>query len=282
MSGTDTDEAQQWHQWHAQREESLREPHGWLSISAYHWITGTSDVIDGVPGTWSAAGDRLTVTATPSDGLLISDDDGDQLVDGGRTIELAESGSQAFAHHGDHLIEVIRRAGRYALRLRDPDAPTRTRFDGVPTYGYDPAWVLDARLQPFGEPATAVVGSAAPGLRQTIQTVGTVAIEIDGQQHTLTATGTPEAWRVSFSDETSGTETAAWRAVGVDATGAGTGRIDFNRAVNYPYVFTDYGTCPRPVAGNHLPVPVRAGEKAPHGRTGVPLASGGATAVPGT
>jgi hypothetical protein len=39
--------------------------------------------------------------------------------------------------------------------------------------------------------------------------------------------------------------------------------IDFNRAINFPYAFTDYGTCPAPPAGNTLPVAVTAGELAP-------------------
>ena len=30
--------------------------------------------------------------------------------------------------------------------------------------------------------------------------------------------------------------------------------VDFNRAVNLPFSFTEFGTCPAPVAGNHIPV----------------------------
>jgi uncharacterized protein (DUF1684 family) len=39
--------------------------------------------------------------------------------------------------------------------------------------------------------------------------------------------------------------------------------IDFNRTINLPFAFTAYGTCPAPVAGNRLGVPVTAGEKKP-------------------
>jgi hypothetical protein len=39
--------------------------------------------------------------------------------------------------------------------------------------------------------------------------------------------------------------------------------VDFNRTVNLPFAFTDYGTCPAPVEGNRLALPVTAGEKRP-------------------
>ena len=44
--------------------------------------------------------------------------------------------------------------------------------------------------------------------------------------------------------------------------------VDFNRTVNLPFSFTEFGTCPAPVPGNTSPVPVTAGEKAPIRVTG--------------
>ena len=39
--------------------------------------------------------------------------------------------------------------------------------------------------------------------------------------------------------------------------------VDFNRTVNLPFAFTEYGTCPAPVPENTLPLAVTAGELAP-------------------
>ena len=39
--------------------------------------------------------------------------------------------------------------------------------------------------------------------------------------------------------------------------------LDFNRAVNLPFAFTDHGTCPAPPANNWLELAVTAGEKRP-------------------
>jgi len=42
---------------------------------------------------------------------------------------------------GERRVEVIRRTDSYALRVRDPQAITRTAFDGVPTFAVDSRWV---------------------------------------------------------------------------------------------------------------------------------------------
>jgi uncharacterized protein (DUF1684 family) len=42
--------------------------------------------------------------------------------------------------------------------------------------------------------------------------------------------------------------------------------LDFNRAANLPYAYTDLPTCPLPPTGNRLPVAVEAGEKLPYER----------------
>jgi uncharacterized protein (DUF1684 family) len=37
--------------------------------------------------------------------------------------------------------------------------------------------------------------------------------------------------------------------------------LDFNRTINMWFAFTDHATCPMPVTGNTITVPVRAGGK---------------------
>ena len=75
----------------------------------------------------------------------------------------------------------------------------------------------------------------------------------------------PGSVAVLFSDEAE--DLAPWRVVSVDVAdrAAGTLRIDLNRTLNLPYAFSDFGTCPAPVEGNHLPFAVTAGERDPRG-----------------
>lgn len=46
--------ADEWAAWHADREQALREPHGWLSLTAYHWLPAEPARLAGIPGEWSA------------------------------------------------------------------------------------------------------------------------------------------------------------------------------------------------------------------------------------
>ena len=69
---------------------------------------------------------------------------------------------------------------------------------------------------------------------------------------------------IEFHDLTNGFETAAWRQLKFDAPAPDrTVVLDFNRSINMWFAFTDHATCPMPVTGNTITVPVHAGEKSP-------------------
>ncbi|NKY40316.1 DUF1684 domain-containing protein, partial [Cellulomonas septica] len=197
---------------------------------------------------------------------------------GERSWEVVEDGSTVVARYlpagrdplaaSDEVevaVELIKRTGRYALRLRDPQAATRARFTGVPTYPYDASWVLDAPVCWYDAPQRVVVGAAQPGLVHDATLVGEVDVERGGATRTLRLVGAPgkDGVALIFSDEAD--DVAGWRVLHAvrPAAGAPTIRLDLNRALNLPYAFTDFGTCPSPVLGNHLPFAVEAGERAP-------------------
>ena len=277
-------ELDRWTAFRASREDGLRQPHDWLSVSGFLWVSEEPAQLAPVPGTWWVSGDAVHVRASAADGLEILAADGTATVlDGETSLSLGEAVGQRLARFGDDvLVEALLRGGYYALRLRDPQAPARTSFDGVPTFDYDPSWRIPVRFEPYEAVRKVTVNAAAPGLTQVAATVGEIVFERDGVEHRLVATSRGEGWAASFSDETSGVETSAWRSVPIegDAT-SGEGIVDFNYATNYPYAFSDFGTCPAPVKANQLALAVRAGELAPAGRTGVPPTSGGPTALPG-
>lgn len=281
---TQSAEAAAWAAWHAEREQGLTGEHGWLTLTALRFLSGTPQSIPGVAGEWWADEDGAHVRATATGGLRAWDTrtgrETDQTpLDGQHTVVVPEAGSTLAALGADGVAaEVALRTGRYVVRVRDPKAPARTGFTGVPTYAYDPSWVLDAPVRWFDEPRPTLVRAAQPGLRHHVRVVGEVDVVRDGQRATLAVTGQQAGTgTVLFSDTTQ--DTAEWRVVslpvldeaaGDDAAGdhaAGeppaTVRLDLNRALNFPAAFSDHGTCPRPVDGNHLPFPVTAGEKAP-------------------
>ena len=130
---------------------------------------------------------------------------------------------------------------------------------------------MPATFTAFDAPRAVTVDTARDDLRQNVTAVGTVGFEVDGRQpYSLTATrGPDDRLFVSFRDLTNGTQTAPWRVVATSApSDDGSLVIDFNRAVNLPSAFTEFGTCPAPVPGNDLPLAVTAGELAPVRVTG--------------
>ena len=53
--------ARAWADWHRQHEARLADPHGFLTVTALHWLTGTAQRFDGVPGAWSTGPDGVEV-----------------------------------------------------------------------------------------------------------------------------------------------------------------------------------------------------------------------------
>jgi uncharacterized protein (DUF1684 family) len=239
----------EWRAWHEFREERLRAPHGWLAITAIHWLTATPQRFDDAPGEWSGGAREAIVTLGPGETL----ESGDTLLTEGehRLGPLDEMGlTLAF---GDAVAQVADRDGQVILRPRHPDSASLRTYEGTPCYPADPRWVRSGRFEAYAEPD----GEA----------VGEVAFEHDGGEHRLVAWdgGDDGSLWILFRDATSGVTTyAALRQLVVEPPAPdGSVEIDFNRAYNLPCAYTDFATCPLPPPGNTLPFAVEAGEQIP-------------------
>lgn len=268
--------------WRADRERELVTPHGWLSLTALLWPTAKPRRLPGLPGEWWVVDRTLYTQPVPGDTTVLT---GDRVEQAGPTLVAVDEGRSrilgTFLPEGQDgsgpdreqevVVEVVRRTGRYGIRTRDPRAATRTRFDGVPVFAYDPSWVLDADVSWYDEPERVTVGAAQPRLVHHVDVIGEVDVVHGETVTTLALTGTLAEPTLVFSDEAD--EVAPWRVLRFSAPDpakadrepgtSGTLRLDLNRSVNLPYAFTEFGTCPAPLAGNHLPFAVTAGEKAP-------------------
>lgn len=262
--------------WRADRERDLRTPHGWLSLTGLLWPTAEPGRLPGLPGEWWVADRTLYTRPAPDDTAVLT---GEGVAERGPTSVVVDEGRSqvlgTFLPDGadaeqEVAVEVVLRTGRYALRPRDPRAANRTGFTGLRAFEHDPAWVLDARVAWYDQPERVTVGAAQPRLVHHVQVVGEVEVVHGGTVTTLALTGTRDEPTLLFSDEAD--DVAPWRVLritpgagsenGEEDVESGTLRLDLNRAVNLPYAFTAFGTCPAPVAGNHLPFAVTAGEKA--------------------
>ena len=264
---------QQWRAFRQEREAALAGRHGWLTLTGFMWLPGSPAVVDGLPGLWSADGDQAVLTAGDSGSL--------QLVESGLpargtlTASLADEESLLWVRFGGSagdrvVVELARRAGHYAVRPRDAQSPVLTGFTGVPTYGYRPDWVVEGRFEPYPEPVDVPIRTARSDVPGVHRSVGEVCFRVPGgsaEYRLQVSAGAGGSLSLTFHDATNGRQTAGWRSLGIPAPAAdGTVLLDFNRGINYPSAFTAFGTCPMPVAGNRIDVPVTAGEKQPEVR----------------
>jgi uncharacterized protein (DUF1684 family) len=248
---------QDWQTWHALREQDLDTDYGWLTVVAFDWLPSAPGLIEGLPGKWWADDERAHVTASGE--LTLNG----EPVDGTVSATVAEAGSLSWLLYGDRLVELVLRGGRYAVRQRDPRAAMRRGFTGVPTYPVNADWVVRGYYTPYPEPERVEVSTARDDLRQHVTAVGTVHLALGGSAYELVATAAGGGrLTLSFHDKTNGEETAPWRSVTTGVVERDQSvLIDFNRTINLPFAFTAYGTCPAPVPGNRLGLPVAAGEK---------------------
>ncbi len=244
-----------------QRLAELVEPYGWLTLRGFHWLPTTPSALPGLPGRWSAAPDRTTaeVTASAEDGLT---SEGEPL-DGTSELSVAEYGRVPWVDHGEVRVELLRRGGRLAIRVRAESSPAQESFAGVPLFEYDDAWRLTATFTAYDEAREAEVPSIRPDLRQIMHPFGEVSFTAGGEEQRLAVTEGKYGWGVEFHDPTNGTETEQWRQLHFDPPASGETEVmlDFNRSLNMWFAFTDFATCPAPIEGNTISVPVRAGER---------------------
>jgi uncharacterized protein (DUF1684 family) len=265
----------------ALRETRLASENGWLTLVALHWLTPGENVV----GTDPAAPIALEAPGIPAKACAF-----DLRPDGSVTLR-AEAGAPVAVNGapptdaplasdrtgkpdvvtvGRIRLTLIERAGRLAVRARDPESPRRTGFAGLDYFPVDPALRLEGTFEPYEAPVEVEIPSAQ-GPPQKAVAPGLVRFTVSGKELALEPTvesGTDETFFFVFSDATAGAETyGAGRFLFAPRPGAGETRVllDFNLAQNPPCAFTPYATCPLPLPKNVLPVEIEAGEKVPAG-----------------
>lgn len=262
MTSTIPDLDREWYAWHDERERELATPHGWLSVTGLHTLTAEPTRFPGLPGLWSGGSDGVELTATAVEGLAVPTVRESRIIDHTVHLHPVDGRPGTMVEHGPRVIEVVRRGPLHLLRVRDPQAPTRTGFTGVPAFPVDARWVRPARFEPFSEPQVVTVDAVLEGLTHDRTAVGTVHVDIDGREHALVAlAGRDGALVLHFRDATSGRTTYGGGRSVTMAPGDPT--VDLNRLVNLPCAFTAFATCPLPPAGNRIDVAVEAGEQLP-------------------
>ena len=179
---------------------------------------------------------------------------------------------------GPDALERFRR-GRDTLFRHHPQSPIepdeRASFKGLRYFAHDPAYRVDAHLEP-GDGSELVIDTGGADGAVRYRRVGVLAFELSGRPCRLTVLALVQyagGLFVPFRDTTSGHGTYGGgrylfdTAKNTDAlvleinTGSSDVVIDFNYAYNASCAYSPRWACPLAPRENYLQVPVSAGER---------------------
>jgi uncharacterized protein (DUF1684 family) len=249
--------------WQKRRDERLRLEDSWLTLIGLHWLKEGENAVTlnkpGVPPVQlTRTGNEVTLTPDPS--MTI---DGKAIAGPTRLLADADEKGPTIVQMGSIRFNVIKRGDRFALRVKDAQAETRTNFKGLEYYPIDPKWRVEARLEMVHPPKKIPITDIT-GMKSESISPGSLVFEIDGKEYRLDPIleeGSDEYF-IIFRDETAKDTTyPAGRYLYAAAPKDGKVIVDFNKAYNPPCAFSDFATCPLPPQQNRLAVRIEAGEK---------------------
>lgn len=250
-----------WEQWHSKRVADLTAPYSWLSLTGIHWLSENEDTtIDSIDGVWRLEDGR--VRFRPAAGSQPPTDGDGNTIDREIEVKPYESGTPTKLYFGAVQVELVKRDGQFALRTRDPEAPTRTGFAGIDHYPVDPGWRVPARFERYPDLREVALPAIVEGISHPKRAIGQIHFQRDGIEHSIDVLETNGVSpSILFRDETSGTATyGAGRFIYLYTNDLGDlTHLDFNKAINPPCYYSVYCTCP--VAVSTLDLAVTAGEK---------------------
>jgi uncharacterized protein (DUF1684 family) len=272
--------------WRAEHVADLLKPDGWLSLAGLEWLqpgdtsfgSATDNKIHlpaGNPahlGVLHLEGTIVTLNA-PSGGFP-----GDFLIDGKPAQSQELHTDPDSDKHNPHLtigtlnVYVIRREGRFALRIKDSKSPTLTGFHGLNWYDPNSQYRVTSKWLPHNPPKTVTLATLI-GTTYDQPVPGAAEFTLSGKTYRLEPVlEDPAESKLFFilRDTTSATTTyAACRFLytgfptnGLDKLGELV--LDFNHLENPPCAYTPFATCPLPPRDNRLPIPLPVGEKRYH------------------
>jgi uncharacterized protein (DUF1684 family)/ketosteroid isomerase-like protein len=244
--------------WRRGRWDEIAGPLGKAGVVQLATITGSAQTVEGVPGRWDASdSDGLKFTAAGADGVSL---DG-RPVNGTVTL----TGGSSLRLSNERIMTVGGGEGMYGLSVWDPAVSSLARLREIAVFPVDSAYVVDAEYRRTPGREVEIERLTDPSTKHVLPAPADLVFELVGQQHSLMVIETfPGNLLVVFTDSTSGAETPGiGRWLVLPPVAGDTVRVDFNQAVLPLHVFSRAFPCPLGPEGNHLPVPVPVGERAP-------------------
>ncbi|NNF06329.1 MAG: DUF1684 domain-containing protein [Candidatus Eisenbacteria bacterium] len=266
--------------WQKERLERLTSDTGWLTIAGFYWLEPGKNTIGAAPdnmvllpeGSGPAhAGVLWLDQGEAGDQVRLELHDGvkgmieDEVVGQDRMLTADIPGPADKVTVGRVTFWVIKRGGKLAIRMRDPECNLRKEFVGLTHFPIEQSYQAKGKFIPYKEPKT-VASPNVMGYESETQIYGRVEFQMKGQTFVLEPNMDDledDTLFFVFGDETTGKETyGGGRFLYASVAEDGSVVLDFNKAYNPPCAFNPWTTCERPRKENMLPITVRAGEKA--------------------
>lgn len=259
-------------EWRVERMAELRAEDGYLNLAGLFWLDeGLSSF-----GSAEESNVRFPPSVPAQLGEFLLTEEGVQMtVSGDADVRVnGERVESAFMHDdtteapvtvtlGQMAWVVAKRAGKFAVRLRDFEHPALTELPPIPFFDIDPSWRVEAELRYFDEPRILDVGTVIEGLGYNPESPGIMVFEYKGERYELEAYESGDTLFYVFGDLTNRGETyPAGRFLhSAHPDEDGKTVLDFNMSYNPPCAFGDFATCPVASPKNRLPIRLEAGEK---------------------
>jgi uncharacterized protein len=258
--------------WHSHRLEQVKAEDGWLNLVGLYWLEPGINTF--------GIGDQNRIVFPDS---TLEEQAGYFLVSEGR-VEMHLTQDTKASLKGKPVLEqivfnpdsvnqpqiengrigwtIIRRDGKFGVRVRDLTMQGVKNFQGVERFPIDPSYRIEATFVPTSGRTIDITNAIGQTTAQV--SPGTLQFSWEGSEQQLDVLeGGNEEYFIIIADETSGKETyAGGRYLYVKHADVNSKIIlDFNKAYNPPCVFTPYATCPLPPRQNVIPFRILAGEK---------------------
>lgn len=272
--------------WRAEHAVELQKPAGWLSLTGLEWLQPGDNSFG------SAADNKIHLASENAGhiGILRLEGSTVELLApaGGFPPDLQVAGAPANqqslrvdadndtnAPHvtiGTLNMYAIRRADRFALRVKDSKAPALVHFHGLNWFDADMHYRVKAKWIPYHPPKSLTLTTLA-GTKYDQPVPGAAEFALNGKTYRLEPVlEEPESQQLFFilKDTTSASTTypaCRFLYTGLPNHGLKSGGelvLDFNKLENPPCAYTPFATCPLPPPGNRLEIALPVGEKRYH------------------
>jgi uncharacterized protein len=272
--------------WRTQHAADLQRPDGWLSLIALEWLQPGETSIGSAPenrihlpntvpahvAILKLENDAVTL-APPNEGFPSG-----LQIDGTTAKQQslrADQDKDKFNSHvtiGTLNFYVIKRADKFALRIKDSESPSLLEFHGLKWFEPNPAYRVTAKWTPYVPPKSVSLLTLV-GTEYSEPVPGFAEFTLQGKtfrlEPVLEDPNNPKLFFIVKDTTSAETTYPACRFLyttfpshGVDQPGEL--QLDFNHLENPPCAYTPYATCPLPPAGNRLAIALPVGEQRYH------------------